>query len=112
MLDLGCGSGRPMAEYVVAQGCRALVVDQSKAMPAIARLRLPTERWVLSPMKGYQPGEEFCGALLWDSLFHPWRLDSGNPCRNNVLRGQLVSPGADCWLLHHAQHDSDASNLT
>ena len=31
VLDLGCGTGRPMAEYVVSKGRRILGVDQSRA---------------------------------------------------------------------------------
>lgn len=75
ILDLGCGTGRPMAEHVVAQGRRVLGVDQSEAMLALARSRLPRERWVLSTMEAFEPDQPCHGALLWDSLFHVLRTE-------------------------------------
>jgi trans-aconitate methyltransferase len=70
ILDLGCGTGRPMAEHIVAQGRRVLGVDQAQALLEIARDHLPNERWVLSTMQAFEPDEPCHGALLWDSLFH------------------------------------------
>ena len=51
LLDLGCGSGRPMADYVVAQGRHIVGVDQSEALLEIARARLPEEEWILTPLE-------------------------------------------------------------
>ncbi|WP_216900566.1 methyltransferase domain-containing protein [Synechococcus sp. CCY 9618] len=70
LLDLGCGTGRPMAEHIVSRGRRVLGVDQSEAMLAIARRRLPREQWRLSAMETYRPAAGFQGALIWDALFH------------------------------------------
>lgn len=75
ILDLGCGTGRPMAEYVVAQGRRVLGVDQSEAMLALARFNLPSEHWVLATLEAFEPDVPCHGALLWDSLFHVQRRD-------------------------------------
>lgn len=86
ILDLGCGTGRPMAEYIVSQGRRVLGVNQSEAMLAIARQWLPSEQWVLSPMEVYEPGEGYQGALLWDSLFHVRRTEH-EPIVRKVVRG-------------------------
>ena len=47
ILDLGCGTGCPMAEYIVSQGRRVRGIDQSEAMLTIARQRLPAEQWLL-----------------------------------------------------------------
>lgn len=86
ILDLGCGSGRPMAEHIVSGGRRVLGVDQSEAMLAIARERLPSERWVLSRMEDYEPAVDYRGALLWDSLFHI-RRDAHEPIVRKVVQG-------------------------
>lgn len=75
ILDMGCGTGRPMAEHIVAQGLRVLGVDQSEALLDIARSKLPGERWVLSTMEAFEPDQACHGALLWDSLFHVLRTD-------------------------------------
>lgn len=89
ILDLGCGTGRPMADYIVAQGRRVLGVDQSEAMLAIARERLPGEQWVLASMEAYEPRDEYHGALIWDSLFHVPR-DRHEPVLRKVVRGLPV----------------------
>mgnify|MGYP004702341239 CR=1 FL=1 len=86
ILDLGCGTGRPMAEYIVGQGRRVLGVDESEVMLAIARKRLPSEQWVLSPMETYEPTMAYQGALLWDSLFHVPRT-AHEPIIRKVVRG-------------------------
>jgi trans-aconitate methyltransferase len=70
ILDMGCGTGFPMADYIVSQGRHILGVDQSGEMLKIAGQNLPHEKWVLSPMETYAPQEAYQGALLWDSLFH------------------------------------------
>lgn len=75
ILDLGCGTGRPMAEHIVAQGRRVIGVDQSEALLSIARGNLPNERWVLSTMQAFEPDQPCHGALLWDSLFHVLRTE-------------------------------------
>jgi SAM-dependent methyltransferase len=36
ILDVGCGTGRPMAEYVISQGHHVVGVDQSEEMLEIA----------------------------------------------------------------------------
>ena len=69
ILDMGCGTGYPMAEYITAQGHHVLGVDQSEEILAIAKKNLPNEKWVLSTMEAYEPREDYQGALLWDSLF-------------------------------------------
>jgi SAM-dependent methyltransferase len=70
VLDLGCGTGRPIAEYLVAHGLQVTGVDQSIGMLEIARLCLPEQRWVLARLEDYQPTGLFHAVVLWDSLFH------------------------------------------
>jgi SAM-dependent methyltransferase len=86
ILDLGCGTGRPMAEYIVSSGRRVRGIDQSEAMLTIARQRLPAEEWLLGSMETYVPGNGYRGALLWDSLFHIPRAQH-EPILRRVVRG-------------------------
>lgn len=86
ILDLGCGSGRPMAEYIVSRGRRILGIDQSEEMLGIARQRLPEEQWVCSSMETYAPENGYRGALLWDSLFHV-RRDEHAAILHKVVHG-------------------------
>lgn len=86
ILDVGCGTGRPMAEYVISQGRRVVGVDQSEEMLAIAKRNFPKEVWVLSLMETYSPQVAYQGALIWDSLFHVRRTEH-EPIISKVVSG-------------------------
>jgi SAM-dependent methyltransferase len=90
ILDLGCGTGYPMAEYIASKGRHMLGVDQSEAMLEIARQNLPDEKWVLSTMEAYEPQRGYQGALIWDSLFHILRAEH-EPIVRKVVHG--LPPG-------------------
>jgi cyclopropane fatty-acyl-phospholipid synthase-like methyltransferase len=70
VLDLGCGSGRPMAAAVAARGLQVTGIDQSAAMLALARARLPGHDWRLARLEDFEPDGRYAAALAWDSLFH------------------------------------------
>lgn len=70
LLDLGCGSGRPMAEYLLSRGHQVTGVDQSVAMLTLARTRFPAARWIESTIEDYASDEHVDGILCWDALFH------------------------------------------
>ncbi|EHK69289.1 SAM-binding motif-containing protein [Pseudomonas psychrotolerans L19] len=70
LLDLGCGTGTPVAAAILAQGHRVLGVDQAAAMLAHARREFPKQRWIEARLENYACAEPYQGALLWDSLFH------------------------------------------
>lgn len=70
VLDLGCGSGRPMAEYVLAQGHRITGVDQAEALLDLARARFPAAEWIHGRMQDYAPDGPVDAILCWDALFH------------------------------------------
>jgi SAM-dependent methyltransferase len=70
VLDLGCGTGRPNAEYLVAKGFRVTGVDQSSAMLTKARAWLPQCEWIEAELDAVTPGRVFSAVLCWDALFH------------------------------------------
>jgi len=70
VLDLGCGTGRPNAEYIVARGFSVVGIDQSEAMLAKARAALPAETWIQGDLETADPGRMFSAGLCWDALFH------------------------------------------
>lgn len=70
VLDLGCGTGEPMATWLVEQGFGITGVDGSAAMLAFARERQPHQRWLQADMRTLQLGQRFGGLLAWDSFFH------------------------------------------
>lgn len=70
ILDLGCGTGRPFAEYALARGHDVTGVDQAQALIDLARNRHPTSTWVLSTIEAYEPAGTFAAIVCWDALFH------------------------------------------
>lgn len=70
VLDLGCGSGRPIAAALLDQGFRVTGVDSSARLVAHAADDLPTGRFVRADMRTLDLGQTFAGVLAWHSLFH------------------------------------------
>jgi ubiquinone/menaquinone biosynthesis C-methylase UbiE len=53
ILDLGCGTGRPLAEYVLARGHSITGVDQAAELLALARARFPNAAWIESRLEDF-----------------------------------------------------------
>lgn len=70
ILDLGCGTGQPIARYMISRGHQVVGVDGSEAMLAIARAQLPEQRWIHALMEQVEFEETFDAVVCWDSLFH------------------------------------------
>jgi trans-aconitate methyltransferase len=70
VLDLGCGSGRPVAQHMVEQGLHVTGVDSSPTMISLCRSRLPDHEWIVADMRGLSLNRRFDGILAWDSFFH------------------------------------------
>jgi SAM-dependent methyltransferase len=70
VLDLGCGSGSPVARYLVECGLRVTGVDSSPTLISLCQQRLPDQEWSLQDMRSLQLPRRFDGVLAWDSFFH------------------------------------------
>jgi 2-polyprenyl-3-methyl-5-hydroxy-6-metoxy-1,4-benzoquinol methylase len=70
VLDLGCGTGQPIAQWLVQQGLAVTGVDSASAMLAHARRLQPAQRWVQADMRTLHLGRRFAAVLAWDSFFH------------------------------------------
>lgn len=75
VLDLGCGSGEPIARHLVEAGFRVTGVDSSAAMIALCQQRFPEQDWHVADMRGLALGRRFDGILAWDSFFHLDHVD-------------------------------------
>ncbi|MHA3060683.1 class I SAM-dependent DNA methyltransferase [Acinetobacter sp. ANC 4636] len=75
ILDLGCGSGKPIAAYLIDQGCRITGVDSAEVMLEMARSHFPDQQWVRADMRTFSSTQKFQGILAWDSFFHLTRSD-------------------------------------
>jgi SAM-dependent methyltransferase len=69
VLDLGCGSGVPVARKLVQQEFRVTGVDTSPDMIALCRERMPNQEWIVGDMRNVSLDRKFDGILAWDSYF-------------------------------------------
>ena len=70
VLDLGCGTGTPVARHLVEKGFRVTGVDQSEKMLEIAKRQVPEAEFIHSDMITVQLPPGFGAAIAWDSIFH------------------------------------------
>jgi len=70
ILDLGCGTGNPIARYIAKKGFRVTGVDQSEKMLEIAKKAVPEAEFINGDMISAQLADGFGAAIAWDSIFH------------------------------------------
>ncbi len=70
VLDLGCGTGKPIARYLVQKDFRVVGVDQSKKMLEIAQHVVPEAELIHADMVEVELAGKFAAAVAWDSIFH------------------------------------------
>ena len=70
VLDLGCGTGRPIAQYLTDRRCAVTGVDGAPAMVELFRRNVPEAQAIVADMRGLELGEDFDAILAWDSFFH------------------------------------------
>jgi SAM-dependent methyltransferase len=70
VLDIGCGSGQPIAAYLAGQGHPVAGIDSSPAMIALFQANLPGESAEVADMRALSLDGRFGGLIAWDSLFH------------------------------------------
>ncbi|SFP60473.1 class I SAM-dependent methyltransferase [Tranquillimonas alkanivorans] len=70
VLDLGCGSGRPIADDLVSRGLRVTGVDGAAAMIEILAECTPGVEAVHADMRTLALGRRFDAILAWNSFFH------------------------------------------
>lgn len=70
LLDIGCGSGEPIACYLAERGCDLTGVDSAPEMIALCEATLPGQSWRVADMRSLSLGQVFDGILAWDSFFH------------------------------------------
>lgn len=70
LLDIGCGSGLPIAGELVRRGFTVTGVDAAPEMLALFRRNLPDHTAFHADMRQLSLGRRFAGLLAWDSFFH------------------------------------------
>jgi SAM-dependent methyltransferase len=75
ILDLGCGSGHPIARYLIENGHDVTGVDSSSALIDICKTDFPAQNWIVADMRQLSLGRRFDGMIAWDSFFHLGHAD-------------------------------------
>jgi trans-aconitate methyltransferase len=91
VLDIWCGPGVPIAQYLIERGCQVSGVDSSSAMIAMCVDRFPQHQWHVADMRTLTLDRTFGGILAWDSFFH---LPASDQCRMFAIFKQHAAPGA------------------
>jgi SAM-dependent methyltransferase len=70
VLDIGCGSGEPIAVWLARRGHPVGGIDSSPEMIALFRANLPGGVAEVADMRSLSLDSGFGGLIAWDSLFH------------------------------------------
>ena len=70
VLDLGCGTGEPVAKYIVERGFTVTGVDESSQMLKFARQAVPEAQLIHADIVTVELIGTFDAAVAWDSIFH------------------------------------------
>ncbi|MEE6140632.1 methyltransferase domain-containing protein [Mycobacterium sp. 050128] len=91
ILDVGCGTAVPIAQYLIKQGCQLHGVDSSSAMITLSTTRFPDHQWDVADMRALAVDRQFSGIIAWDSLFH---LSPPDQRRMFPIFARHAAPGA------------------
>ncbi len=70
VLDLGCGSGRPIAGYLIGKNCQMTGIDAAASLIDVAAKTFPEQSWMMADMRQLPPLGQFDGIIAWHSFFH------------------------------------------
>lgn len=91
VLDVGCGTGEPIAADLIRRGARLTGIDAAPAMIDRARSRFPDHDWHVADMRSLDLGPRFDAVIAWDSFFHLSRADQPSTLARLAGHGR---PGA------------------
>jgi SAM-dependent methyltransferase len=101
ILDLGCGPGKPMAAYLLAQGFDVCGVDSSPTMISLCRKNFPDRQWIVADMRTLNLQRRFDGIMAWESLF---RLSFDDQRRMFPIFAAHAVPGAPLLFTSGPHH--------
>src|SRR6478735_4570947 len=91
VLDIGCGFGVPIAQYLIERGCRVTGVDTSVPLLNRAKAAFPEHQWIAADMRRLAVAGPFDGLIAWHSFFHLSPEDQRGMFGEF---GRLAAPGA------------------
>ena len=91
VLDMACGSGEPIAEYLIDKAVKITGVDAASAMIDLCRARFPDHRWIVADMRDWLSDGMFDGVVVWHGLIH---LTADDQRRTIPKLAGFLRPGA------------------
>ena len=76
VLDVGCGTGRPVSDCLALAGHQVFGIDISQTMIDLARQQVATGEFIKVDMRDYQPSGTFDAVFAVFSLFHLSHCDT------------------------------------
>jgi SAM-dependent methyltransferase len=70
VFDVGCGSGEPIARFLIEHGYEVTGVDSSPSLIDICARHFPCQHWTVADMRVLNLDTCFDGIIAWDSFFH------------------------------------------
>ncbi|MEA5260489.1 class I SAM-dependent methyltransferase [Arcicella aquatica] len=70
VLDVGCGTGKPMLEYLISKNLHVVGVDASSKILDIAKANFPSTTFILQDMRLLDIDKQFDAIIAWHSFFH------------------------------------------
>lgn len=92
ILDIGCGTGEPIAADLIRRGARLTGVDAAPAMIDRARTRFPDHDWHVADMRNLDLRARFDAVIAWDSFFHLPRDDQPATLARLAAHGRPGAP--------------------
>ena len=126
VLDLGCGSGQPIATYLANRGAAMTGVDATATMTDLYAEALPEAEVFQADMRGLALGRRFDAILAWDSFFHLSAEDqrpmfttfaahaaprAALMFTSGHIAGEAIGPVADAPIYHASLDPADYRQL-
>jgi len=108
ILDLGCGTGEPIARHFIEGGDNLTGVDAAPAMIALCRERFPDATWIEADMRTLALGRRFDAIIAWDSFFH---LDQDEQRAMFPIFERHIAPGGLLLFTSGVDHGVAIGNL-
>ncbi|WP_374164014.1 class I SAM-dependent methyltransferase [Arcticibacter sp. MXS-1] len=70
VLDLGCGTGKPILEYLLSKNLDVTGVDASSKVLEIAKANFPAAELILADMRFLNLKKTYDAIIAWHSFFH------------------------------------------
>jgi len=70
VLDLGCGTGEPLAKFFIDNGFHVTGIDIAEKMISICKGRFPAQEWMVGDIRAFNLKRTFDVIIAFDSFFH------------------------------------------